>query len=99
MNTSQPPASKQSHTPSSGAEGWLLAPRAETETRTRAGNNTNGCATSPHGLASVSALPRSAGTYPASAGALGRGLLILLPAILPVNWRAVCLARLFSEAA
>ena len=90
MNTSRPPASKQSHTPSSGAGCWLMAPRA--------GDYLNGCATSsPHGLASVSALPRSAGTNPAEAGALGRGLLILLPAILPVNWRAV-MARLFSGA-
>ena len=99
MNTSQTPASKHLH-PLSGVGCWLLAPRAETETRTRAGNNTNGCAASSslHSLASVSALPRSAGTYPASAGALGRGLLILPPAILPVNWRAV-MARLFSEAA
>ena len=60
MNTSQLSAPSHTHTPSSGAEGWLLAPRAETETRTRAGDNSNGCAiSSPHGLAgSGGILPR-----------------------------------------
>ena len=46
MNTSQPPAPTHTH-PQPVAGCWLLAPRAETETRTRAGDYSDTCHTPP----------------------------------------------------
>ena len=75
MNTSQPPAPKQSH-PLSGVGCWLLAPRAETETRTRAGDNSDTCHAPPKvaGIAGgARSSPSRQRTYPLS-GRMGNGL-------------------------
>ena len=75
MNTSQTPASKHLH-PLLGVGCWLLAPRAETETRTRAGDYSDTCHTPPKvvGIAGGATSSPSRQRNKPLSGRMGNGL-------------------------